>query len=196
MGRRVVAAMAAVAVVLAGSLGGCGWLDPGPEGRVLVIGDSLTVGAAEQGLGDGHSWEWTVRAVVGLTTEQAASSAAGFDPARYDVVIVALGTNDARDDAESFGDQVDQMMGALGNASRVIWVNVDAQTPELASASEGVNPAIADGPSRHRNLEVADWDAYVRGRDDMAALRAGDGVHYNAEGYRVRADWTEALVDR
>jgi lysophospholipase L1-like esterase len=162
---------------------------------VLVIGDSLTVGAAEHGLGDGHSWDWTIRAVVGLTTEQAASAASGFGSERYDVVIVALGTNDARDDEATYQARIDEMMAALGDASRVIWVNVDAQTPQLSSAARGVNPAIAAGPARHPELELADWDAYVRGRDDMAGLRAGDGVHYNAEGYEVRAEWTEALVE-
>jgi lysophospholipase L1-like esterase len=190
----LVAAIAGLALAAA-PLTGCGWLDPGPEGRVLVIGDSLTVGAQEQGLGDGHSWDWTIRAVVGLTTAQAASAAAGFDPGRYDLVVVALGTNDARDDEATYGARIDDMMAALGDADQVLWVNVDAQTTELASAAEGVNPAIDAAENRHPNLEVADWDAYVRGREDMDDLRAGDGVHYNAAGYQVRAGWMEGLVE-
>jgi hypothetical protein len=186
----------AVVVLLACSVGACGLLDQGPEGRVLVIGDSLTVGADREGaLGDDHDWDWDVRAIEGLTTEKATEATRGIDESAYDLVIVALGTNDFNDDEATYAQRIDAMMDALSSAERVIWVNVDAGTPLLAPTEQGVNAAIAAAPARFASLEVGDWNQYVAGIDDMDAYRAGDEVHYNTEGYQLRARWMEQLVE-
>ena len=86
------------------------------------------------------------------------------------------------------------MMAALAPAPQVIWIDVDSQTPHLAPAALGVNPALAAAPARHPTLTVAGWNDHVRGVANMAAYRAGDEIHYNAAGYDLRARWMEALV--
>ena len=189
--RRVLGVLAVVlvATVALGTLSGCE-----PAKRVLVIGDSLTVGAVSAGLGDGHPWQWTVSAEVGRSTNRGIAIAQNRDIAAYDLVIVALGTNDYLDSAGTYGTRIDNMMSALSVAPAVIWINVDAQTPHLAPAANGVNPALASAQGRHAALTVADWNGYVRGVSNMAAYRAGDEIHYSSAGYGLRARWMEALV--
>lgn len=162
--------------------------------RVLLIGDSLSVGALNSGgLGATDEASWTVDAVVGRGTNAGVSAARGYDLRSFDVVVVALGTNDFMDDKATYSARIENMMTVLGTKP-VVWVNVDAGTPQLYSAAFGVNPAIAAAPARHRSLRAADWSSYVGGRADLATLRAGDGVHYTTAGYRVRARWMEGLV--
>ena len=189
--RRVlgVVAVALAATVALGTLSACQ-----PAKRVLVIGDSLTVGAVSAGLGDGHPWRWTVSAETSRSTNRGIAIAQNRDIGAYDLVIVALGTNDYRDSAATYGTRIDNMMAALSPAPAVIWINVDAQTPHLAPAASGVNPALASARGRHAKLTVADWNAYVRGVANMAAYRAGDQIHYNSAGYSLRARWMEGLV--
>ena len=192
--RRVLGGAAALVAgaMGAGTLGGCA-----PPKRVYVLGDSLTVGAAGQGLGrttnDGAT-TWTIDAASGLTTHDATAIAAGRDLRSYELVIVALGTNDYLDSAAMYGVRIDRMLAALRDHPRVRWSNVDAHTAKLQPAAAGVNAALAAGPARHPTLRILDWHAHVGGRPDADALRAADGVHYTAAGYRVRRDFTEAVA--
>ena len=163
--------IAAASTVALGSLSACQ-----PAKRVLVIGDSLTVGAVSAGLGDGHPWRWTVSAESGRGTNRGIAIARDRDIGAYDLVIVALGTNDYLDSKAAYATRIDNMMAAL------------------APAALGVNPALAAAPARHPTLTVAGWNDHVRGVANMAAYRAGDEIHYNAAGYDLRARWMEALV--
>ncbi|QXC61585.1 hypothetical protein KSP35_01675 [Aquihabitans sp. G128] len=167
--------------------------DDGGDTRsgVFVIGDSITVMAGGQDLGpDG----WQVDARSGRTTPEGIEVAAGQDLADRSVVIVALGTNDHTDDAATYGRKVDAMLRAIGPGPLVVWVNVDAHTPELADAARGVNVALAAAALRHPNLRVADWDTYVGGLGPVDGLRAGDGIHYGTKGSELRREWTVGLV--
>ncbi|MCB0970579.1 MAG: hypothetical protein KDA97_03530 [Acidimicrobiales bacterium] len=183
------AALLAAAGLALGSLSACS-----PAKRVLVIGDSLTVSAAAAGLGADHPWQWTISAEDGRGTNRGIAIARDRDIAAYDLVIVALGTNDYLDDAVTYRTRIDNMMAALADAPRVIWINVDSHTPHLAPAALGVNPAIAAAPGRHSKLTAADWDAYVATVPDMDDYRRGDQIHYNAAGDDLRARWMESLV--
>ena len=186
--RRWVLGVALLAAVVAVS--GCS--DATSEPRVLVIGDSLTVGAELGGLGGDGSI--TVDAREGRTTDEAVEVAAAANLDGYEQVIVALGTNDYLDSAAEFGARIDNMMAVLGSEVPVTWVNVDTGTATLAPAAGGVNAALDAAPQRYANLAVADWNAYLAGRTDGDELRAGDGVHDSAAGYRVRAEWMADLV--
>lgn len=165
-----------------------------PVPKVLVIGDSLTVGADQQGMGDGSSWRWEVVAADRLSTNQGIAFASALPIEGYDLVIVALGTNDYLDSAAVYGARIDKMMAALADAPKVVWVNVDTVKSKLAPAAAGVNAAIAAARSRHRTLRLGDWDAYVRAVPDMGTYRKGDLVHYNAAGNALRARWMEDRV--
>src|SRR3954447_12798217 len=94
---------------------------PRPTG-VFVVGDSITTMAGGAELGPAG---WTVDARPGRTTPEGIEVVQDHDLSGASVVIVALGTNDAFDDAATYGRRVDQMMDAIGDGPDVIWVNVD-----------------------------------------------------------------------
>jgi len=166
--------------------------DPEPErSGVFVIGDSITVMAGGTKLGPAG---WTVDARAGRTTPEGIRVAAANDLSHPSVVVVALGTNDYRDSAAAYGRKVDQMLAAIGQGPDVIWVNVDSHTSVLAPAAQGVNVALDAAAARHRNLRIADWDAYVATQEQLPGLRAGDGIHYGTEGSALRRRWMLALV--
>lgn len=183
--------MAAVGLVGVLALTGCAKDDPEPT--TLVIGDSLTVGAEIGGLGDDGTM--VIDAEEGRTTEEALAVAQAADLTAYERVIIAVGTNDYLDSTTDFDAKVNQMMAVLGSQLPVTWVNVDTGTEKLAPAADGVNASLASATERFDNLTVADWDAYINGRDDADDLRVGDGVHDSSEGYRVRAEWMASLAD-
>ncbi|MCU1372694.1 MAG: acetyltransferase [Ilumatobacteraceae bacterium] len=189
--RRQVWRLAASAVVLGAlSITACSKEEPAPT--AIVIGDSLTVGAEIGGLGrDGTV---RVEAREGRTTEAGIAVARGEDLSGYEQVIVALGTNDFADSEIEYAAKIDRMMDAIGPDIPVTWVNVDSGTAKLSPVVEGVNPALVAAAERHPNLTIGDWDGYLAGRGDADDLRAGDGVHDSAEGYRVRARWMQDLV--
>ena len=187
--RRMVLVASIAIVVLTAALGLAACT---PPRRVLVIGDSLTVGSVSAGLGAGHPAVWTISAKGGRGTNAGIEDARARDLAAYDVVVIALGTNDFLDTQAVYRARVERMMAVLGARAEVIWINVDTATPKLAPAALGVNPALAAADAAHPNLRVADWDGFMRGQDP--ALRATDQIHYVPAGYDVRARWTEALV--
>jgi len=192
MRMRMVGLTVGCLALVVGALTAC---EPAPEPRrVLVIGDSLSVGAVQQGLGAESPWTWTVSAEVGRSTNRGIAIAQNRNIAAYDLVIVALGTNDYLDTKSTYGVRIDKMMAALAKAPRVIWINVDWAAERLAPAATGVNPAIAAAPARHHKLSVGDWDSYVRTVKNMSTHRASDQVHYTASGYALRARWMEKLV--
>lgn len=165
-----------------------------PTRRVLVLGDSLTLSARNQGLGRDHPWDWIISAEEGRTTNRGIAVAKERSISSYDLVVVALGTNDYLDTKSVYGTRVNNMMAALAAAPRVIWVNVDTATTKLAPAAVGVNPALAAAPARHPKLVVADWHRYLQLQPNPNAYRLSDGVHYTAAGYALRARWMEGLV--
>ncbi|WP_426572274.1 hypothetical protein [Aquihabitans sp. McL0605] len=180
-----------VAVLSVAGLAACSH-DDGP--KVLVIGDSLTFGCQLQGLGKHGPGTWTIDAVIGRRTEAGILAATEHHPEGFDQVIIALGTNDYYLSEQAFSGRIDKMMEVIGPDVPVTWVNVDTGTTHLAPATEGVNPALAAAPGRHPSLKVADWDAFINARADVDSLRAGDGIHYNTDGYDVRTQWMESLV--
>lgn len=178
-------------VVLGGALFVVAGPSEGDHRGVLLIGDSITVMAG------GSEFEragWTFNAYPGRTTPQGTELAQNLNASTREVVIVALGTNDYRDTADAYSVKIDKMMDVIGPGPRVIWVNVDATTNQLASAGPGVNTALAAATDRYPNLRVADWNTYVQTVEGTPGLRSGDGIHYDLKGSELRRAWTLALV--
>ena len=169
-----------------------GPVDAGPAPRVLIIGDSLTVGAAAAGLEDLVQGTLTVKAFGGITTTHGALVLSNTDMSDYDEIVVALGTNDIAE-ASNTTDMADEMiprvaavMAAVGDSLPVVWVNLDSGG---SLDVIGVNEVIASAADEHPNLRVADWDSFVSSLTDNDALRKSDGIHYTEAGYRIRARW-------
>jgi lysophospholipase L1-like esterase len=155
--------------------------------KVFLVGDSLTAGAEASHLVPST---WTIDAKVGRTTAEGIEILKTTDLASYDAVIVALGANDYGATEAAYKDQIATVMTHVGATKPIWWVNVDVGSPKLAAAAGGPNKALA--AAVYPNLKVGDWSTEASTKI-TAAMRASDGIHYNAEGYKVYAAYLAAL---
>jgi len=168
-------------------------------GRVVVVGDSLTVGAEEnlRKLADLHGFTLDLSAQNGRQIPAGVAELQRLDAPTADLVMIALGTNDAaqpgftRPAADAL---IDEAMAATGNAP-VLWMNVwrDPQTPAGAKAAE-FNEELVAAQDRYPNLAALDWASYV---DDNPEIIDADGIHHTWEGYIARSRWMrDQIVSR
>jgi lysophospholipase L1-like esterase len=169
------------------------------RGVVALTGDSLTV--AELGslprAATARGIRLAITAQVGRTTAEGTEALKGIyapaDP-RPDVVVVALGTNDATVDltASRADELIDATMAVPDTDTPVLWLSI-YRDPRSAQgdAVDRFNLALRRATARHPNLSVADWRAYIVGHLD---LMAADGVHLTDAGYVARTDWLVGVV--
>lgn len=148
--------------------------------RVLLVGDSLAVGAELGGAVDkiaaGGLPIPVVDAAVGRRTDEMIALLPAYSLSASDLLIVSLGANDGPD---GVAERVDSFMMAV-NGARVLWLNLD-----LEDWGEG-NAAMVEAEGRWPNLTVLDWAA-----ESIAnpTWRASDGIHYTGDGYAAMADF-------
>jgi peptidoglycan/LPS O-acetylase OafA/YrhL len=146
--------------------------DPGP---VLAVGDSVMLGAAReigQALGNVEVNAAVSRQVSSAIFFLQARSNAGLLP---NTVVIHMGTNgifSAR--------QFDQMMSALANVPRVVFLNV--RVPRAWETPN--NKVIAEGVARYPNAVLVDWYAATEGHPELFSK---DGVHLQPPGRRIYA---------
>jgi len=151
---------------------------------LLVIGDSITVGARDVGLLPGvlevGGWNAEIVAEVGVGTPWALQQ---IEPrvAVPRVVLVELGSNPGPfiDDFES---EVHQLIDALvaRGARRIIWIPPEARDPTRYAEKDA---AIARAASSR--LIVSTWPA----RLEQNPQWFGDELHLTEEGYRALAEF-------
>jgi hypothetical protein len=104
-----------------------------------------------------------------------------------DVLIVDVGYNES---AQGYRQGIDRMMrAALAQGVKgVVWVTLR----ETQSTYHWTNVSIRTAATRWRQLVVADWNAYSRGKPWFA----GDGLHLNPEGADALAAFLRPFVFR
>ena len=104
--------------------------------------------------------------------------------------MVALGTNDvhAGYSAAQMADRIDQVMATVGPNRFVIWVNLQMGATTLADRFNAVLTAKA---LLYPNLTVADWNS----TPNRQYFTTG-GIHYTSTGYRNRAAFMAAALQR
>ena len=147
---------------------------PGVDPRLYVIGDSVMLGARDALASELNGWSVTVWAQEGLSTLGAASIVRASHAVIGDVVVVALGNNDAGDPT-TFGQRVDGVMAAIGPVRRVIWVNLRT----FASWVPAMNQQLVLAQGRWPNLQIADWNAVAASNPELVY---GDGLHLTPDG--------------
>ena len=157
--------------------------------KVAIVGDSLTDGiktritpfAARLG------FDAKIDAQTGRDIE------AGLSPLKKivtgrDLVVVALGTNDARSGltATEADTRIDEVM-ALATGKPVLWVNIyRSDTKGTMAAADLFDQQLAAAASRYPNLTVLDWSSYIQSRPE---LMGADHIHLTSDGYVARAEW-------
>lgn len=163
-----------------------------PSGGVLVVGDSLTVGSSAFIAEAVSSREVEVIALGGLQAAQAVDYLADKNLDDIETVVVALGTNDYWF-AQGVGfDEVVTAMIEAARGRRIIWVNVDLGS--VLAGADAINKTIEVAAASHRNVEIADWNAFINSISGHDMLRTDDGIHYTEDGYRLRGAWVADLL--
>jgi hypothetical protein len=150
----------------------------GVDPRLFVIGDSVLLGAQDAIVARMTGWQVNVYAQEGLSTLAAPRIINASRPLIGEVVVVALGNNDAGNPV-TFGQRVDGVMQAIGPARRVIWVNLRS----FASFSPAFDQQLTAAATRWPTLDIADWS--TTGADPSLVYR--DGLHLTPPGRTVMA---------
>lgn len=160
---------------------------PGVDPRIVVIGDSVILGARDAVIGRLAGWQVTFEASVSLSTAGAVSVIDRHRGALGAITVIALGNNDGANPA-ILAARVDAVMGALPGAPVVVWVNLRTFREWVPTA----NTVLAEAAARWPNLEIADWNAISNPRPDWVA---GDGLHLGAAGAAAIAELVGSHVD-
>jgi hypothetical protein len=152
-----------------------------PADLITAVGDSVMIGAA--GELNRPLDNPAIQADVGLQAADAIAilqqrhAAGQLD----DVVVVHIGTN-----GDITAEQFDEIMRALVDVPRVVFVNVKAPRPW----EQPNNEVMAEGVLRYpKNAVLADWHVTSADRPE---LFVDDGIHLQPEGQRVYADMIAA----
>jgi lysophospholipase L1-like esterase len=161
------------------------WLPLGPPAdrrpRVLILGDSIILGARDQLERSLAGWQVRFDAQVSRSTWPALAITQRLSPP-VDVVVVELGANDGGS-AAGFGMRVREILANLRHSRLVVWLTVPGRSPTYANWNRIIRSSVAAAP----NGVVADWRAAA-----PADGLAGDGLHLNPTGARAMA----ALIGR
>lgn len=179
-------------------------IDTGDVESVVMIGDSITVGAQplieEQFSTLGFEAVSVVAQELKRTAVSFGDNSSGADIAAFiasgedrgddQLWVVALGTNDISQYASSDEVAVDvrSVLDQIPDEAPVVWINTYfAARPEETST---VNAAIDQAMADRGNSIVARWDE-IAGADGVLS---GDGVHPNADGSKVFAAFVTTTV--
>jgi hypothetical protein len=173
-----------------------------PSGcRVIVVGDSLTVGMRRYGYGttfmgaalpgvkialsgqrgravvERRISDYTLRRTTpGITVlGRARAQAAG-------IWVIELGTND-EPNMQRFQRYIRQVM-TLANHRSVIWVNVARPRTSNPPANDPVNMALVRASRQRANLRVVDWASLVTAHRGWVA-KDSMRIHPNGAGSRA-----------
>lgn len=172
--------------------------------RVVILGDSLTVGAAPfhrlqlsnasmVGIVDGRSGRRISATAGEAFSGVLAAQRIRRDWGDADCWVIALGTNDhyvggSRSVAVATG-LVEQQLGAITPGARVWWVNVrDTSSTAALVGSRTFNRALAERAAIDGRFQVVDWYTAFLANPGWSS----DGIHVGTAGSIERA----ALVAR
>jgi hypothetical protein len=155
--------------------------------HVSMVGDSVMLGARDDLLASLPGDQVTVDAVENRSLLGAVSLVAPVASAMGDVVVLALGYNDAADPAV-FRGRIDSMMGALAPVPAVVWFTQRVFRPDRAP----MNQELTAAQQRYPNLQVVDWDATVAAHPDYVYA---DGIHLTPPGRTAFAALARVAVD-
>lgn len=180
-------------------------IDAGAVESIVMIGDSITVGATpaleEQFQQLGFSDVTIVAQQDKRIGQTFGGNSSGADIAAFlatqmdgapesQLWIVALGTNDISqyNGVDELVPVIESVLAPIPDGAPVIWVNT--YFADRLDDSAEVNAAIEQALARRGNATVGQWNAYA---PTDGVLRS-DGVHPNDDGARVFASVVTGTV--
>ncbi len=171
-----------------------------PQPTVYVLGDSLH----DPDLGPHSTNPYLAKRVskLGLAYEVHAKGEKGvswgleqvrlYPPPAGAIVVVARGKNDVHD-PKGFRSTYKKLMAELAD-HEVLWVNlhISAAYRPAHGLDRPLNVFLDKQAAKRENLHVLDWRGYRR----RNAIPSSDGLHYFDDGYRQRAKFIAAGIER
>ena len=171
-------------------------LNANGQGNLLIIGDSLTLGADAFGSLAAKirlAKQWTS---VSITTRVGRKASVGADMLPDKIlddttaIVVALGTNDMLSRTESWYPRwvIDRVMSTTLEIP-VLWVNLTYSDtrPNWKCRGNRFNKELRLAKLRYPTLTIADWNSSFIPKS--ASRFIADGVHLTVSGYRTRASF-------
>lgn len=153
----------------------------GGPGSLLVVGDSLAVGASPHLAQALPGWRIEELARTSKPTAEGVAEVTQRSGRLPEVIAVSLGTNDDPSAVDTFQGQVLTVLDSAGQGC-VVWANI-VRPPYAGVSYAGYNRVLARLAATRSNLRVVDWAGIVSANP---SLLADDGVHATTAGYAAR----------
>jgi hypothetical protein len=173
-------------------------ISPNGQGRLLIIGDSLSVGTDYFGKLQTRIDRlaiWPSVFIDDKSGRKASLAAPILEKqltADTTAIVIALGTNDMISRPEQWYPQyvIDLVMAKTRNLP-VMWVNTEFSAlgrRDWISRSVRFNKALVKAQARWPQLRIADWNTSFTPKASSRFI--ADGVHLTVSGYKTRATFT------
>jgi lysophospholipase L1-like esterase len=155
------------------------------KSRLLVIGDSLTVGVAPLLQPALPGWTVAVDALGGrpLAVGMQILEATKFPPDGSVVLGMGLFTNDPPADVERLRAAVEESLEHTGPRGCVIWATL-SRPPISGVSYEAANTMLNRLAAEEKRLRIVQWAKEIQANP---ALMSPDQIHPGPEGYKLRA---------
>jgi lysophospholipase L1-like esterase len=153
---------------------------------VVIVGDSLTVGASPGLRALLADVNLRIDARVGRSMPEGSLAAKTLKASTADIVVIALGSNDSCDVAECTR-RVNAILAVVNPTAPVVWMLPARFRPNMENVRAAVTKVLAVRP---RSV-VLDWQPY---QDDHPEIMQPDNIHLTPAGYRLRAEVTANQV--
>jgi lysophospholipase L1-like esterase len=160
--------------------------------RVLIIGDSLTVGTSPHWPSNGESLRVDINAKEGRPLQQVNRIVA--DTVEHtDAYVLALGTNDCMGNPDE--DQIrDLIISALNTSqAKPVLLLTLGERGEIQDCAARFNSVAKRLAASIPSLELGDWQALAGDHTEWYGAN-GDGIHLTPSGYKARAEWLNSLI--
>lgn len=154
--------------------------------RVLVIGDSVLLGAAQAIPGACTNCEVVVDAAESRSTLTSVQQA-GANEGAFDVVVALLGHNDAGNPAVAHAG-FEELFDRYALVPRIVVLTLHEVRPGYAE----LNGFLRESAEQRPNVAVADWHAEVEAHPDATV---SDGLHLTGAGAELLAGVIAAEID-
>lgn len=178
--------------------------------EVLVIGDSITVGASDDivhvfngvekpylrylpaiSASGGQGLTYVGDRVADPNAFWSAHVASLMERGKPDSVVVSLGVNDCSRLTPAYGARIDNFMAGIPSSVPVYWLTIP--DPRKVMACEGtINAALAAAKTRWPNLTLLPWASTGNAHP---AWFDREGIHHTPEGQVQYAKFIKARLD-